>query len=857
VDVFLVPTTHWDREWYRTFQAFRARLVDTVDTVLGLLDEDKGYTFLLDGQSIVLEDYAEIRPGRRDELSEHVREGRIEIGPWYVQPDSLLPGGEAHVRNLLEGRRAGEAFGPVSRVAYTPDSFGHPAQFPQLFAGFGLKHFVYWRGNSDEIVELPAEYAWEAPDGTRVIACHLGEGYGNAAGLSLDIDRAVGRVRSVVEKLQRRTNSERVVLLAGTDHQPPQAHSKAVCEALAAATGWNVRRALLGDFVDGIDAADRPTFRGELLGGRVANLLPGVWSTRTYLKLRNRACETALEGWAEPWSAIGAVFGLPDERPSIRLAWRQLLQNQAHDSICGCSQDAVHDQMLARYDAAEELARETTVRMCERIAGLGSQRRVPFSDSIDIAVFNPSPHARTDVVRFNLDAYPPFAGEDEPRPIHPLIWANMRPGGYTVAQDAPTGAPSERLPARLIPKDEGRRVRFIEAQRDWAVEFVATDVPAFGYKRVRIERTENESWDTEDDGREISAGDVSARAGEDGTADVRFGEQFFPGLCALEDLGDRGDTYDFDPVGGEMKAGDVRVRRWTHASGVQELAVERSFGVPRLTEDRTARSDINRFMRLTYVARLAPGIERVDLAVRLENEATDHRLRMLFPTGTPVERFRAATTFDVATRSTEPRDGSAWLHPAPTTFPAQGWVHANGLTVVAPGVYEAEVTPDGVIAITLLRSVGWLSRMDLHSRPNHAGPGIPTPGAQCIRTTELWLHVVPDGSPHTARDAELGLLAVAAGAEPLSPPGEPLVAIEPAAVVLSALKPAEREEGFVLRVLNPTDDVKEAVVRFGFDVGSARAVRLDEEPADHGVTLSGRELRLAVPARALRSVLCS
>ncbi|MEX2394935.1 MAG: alpha-mannosidase, partial [Actinomycetota bacterium] len=126
MDVILVPTTHWDREWYRTFQAFRARLVDTVDQVLDMMVADPEYTFLLDGQTIVLEDYVAVRPHRRAELESHIRAGRIEIGPWYVQPDSLIPGGETHVRNLAEGRRVGEGFGPVTRVAYTPDSFGHP-----------------------------------------------------------------------------------------------------------------------------------------------------------------------------------------------------------------------------------------------------------------------------------------------------------------------------------------------------------------------------------------------------------------------------------------------------------------------------------------------------------------------------------------------------------------------------------------------------------------------------------------------------------------------------------------------------------------------------------------------------------
>jgi len=127
----MVSHTHWDREWYRTFQSFRARLVDTVDRVLDLVRDDSGFHFQLDGQTIVLEDYLAVRPERRDELAAAVDAGRIAIGPWYVQPDSFLPSGEAHVRNLLEGRRVASAYGRCESVAYTPDSFGHPAQFPR------------------------------------------------------------------------------------------------------------------------------------------------------------------------------------------------------------------------------------------------------------------------------------------------------------------------------------------------------------------------------------------------------------------------------------------------------------------------------------------------------------------------------------------------------------------------------------------------------------------------------------------------------------------------------------------------------------------------------------------------------
>ena len=82
-------------------------------------------------------------------------------------------------------------FGAVSRVAYVPDSFGHPAQFPQLFAGFGLDPFVYWRGNGTEIDTLAPCYRWRAPDGTAMRAWYLAEGYFGAGGIDADGDAAV------------------------------------------------------------------------------------------------------------------------------------------------------------------------------------------------------------------------------------------------------------------------------------------------------------------------------------------------------------------------------------------------------------------------------------------------------------------------------------------------------------------------------------------------------------------------------------------------------------------------------------------------------------------------------------------
>jgi mannosylglycerate hydrolase len=165
------------------------------------------------------------------------------------------------------------------------------------------------------------------------------------------------------------------------------------------------------------------------------------------------------------------------------------------------------------------------------------------------------------------------------------------------------------------------------------------------------------------------------------------------------------------------------------------------------------------------------------------------------------------------------------------------------------------VTAEGVIAVTLLRSVGWLSRMDLTTRPNHAGPGLPTPGAQCIRTFEANVSLLPGLDPRAARDAELGLWTAIAGDAPLTEADTPLVELEPRELLLSALKPADAGDGFVVRVLNPTDDEVEAFLRLGVGCSGAELVRLDEETTGEKPTLDGNAVRFPVPPHALRSVL--
>jgi alpha-mannosidase len=855
---FLVTHTHWDREWYRPYQAFRARLVDAVDRVLDLCAADPGYRFLLDGQSIALEDYAEIRPGRLAELRARVAERRVAIGPWYVQPDSLLPAGESHVRNLLEGRRAGEAFGPVSRVGYTPDSFGHPAQFPQLFAGFGIRAFVYWRGHGGEIDHLPAEYDWVAPDGTKLLACHLGKGYFAAAtDPRADVEASAARIAGAAKELAARTRSGAILLLNGIDHALPEAKTAAIAEAAGRSSGFAFERALLEDFVAAVEAAPgpRPAFAGELVGARVAHLLPGVWSTRSWIKLANRACEAALLGYAEPFAALASLAGAPDERPALRLAWRTLLQNHAHDSICGCSRDAVHEAMRARFADAEGLAHETAARAQERLAGGGVERRAPWSEELAVAVWNPSPHPRSGVVRFALDPHPWIIPAVNPvESIHPLLLRDLAAASFT----------ADGEPARLVPAAAGR-VKLLPERAGFDLEFVTRDVPAFGWKRVVLRKRDEPAPDEVarvapgSAEAAVEAAGVRVAAAADGSVEIDFGARRFAGLFGVEDVGDRGDSYDFDLAGADdVRLVDVAVERFAHPAGIAGLRIVRRLSVPaRLEADRDTRSRERAQLRLEVELRVASGVARVDALVRLWNAAEDHRLRLLFPVGPGIERCEAATTFDVAVRGGALPDDAGWVQRAVPTFASQGFVHANGLTVMAPGLAEAELVTGGAesaIALTLLRAVGSLSRHDLRSRPGPAGPGTDTPGAQCPGELVARLSLFEGLDPGAARDAELPLVAVPCGEAPLVPPGRALLSLAPRALVLSAVKPAEDGRGLVVRVLNPTGAACEAELRLGFPFERAEAVRLDETPCGDPVTRRADALRFPVRPHALRSV---
>ncbi|XHR27400.1 MAG: hypothetical protein ACFUZC_15810 [Chthoniobacteraceae bacterium] len=166
----VVSNTHWDREFRRTFEKTRRRLLTMLDTTLDILEKDPDYaSFTMDGHSIMIDDYLEMRPERRALVEQLVKSRRLILGPYYTLPEEFSIGQESLVRNLLWGRKTVESYGgQIGTVAYTPSSWGQTDQLPQILADFGQKYMMFYRGISHH--EAPAEWIWEAPDGTQITA---------------------------------------------------------------------------------------------------------------------------------------------------------------------------------------------------------------------------------------------------------------------------------------------------------------------------------------------------------------------------------------------------------------------------------------------------------------------------------------------------------------------------------------------------------------------------------------------------------------------------------------------------------------------------------------------------------------
>lgn len=900
--VYVIPHTHWDREWYGSFQLFRTRLVRLMNNLLDLLEDKPEYTtFNLDGQTIVLEDYLEVHPERREQLERFVSEKRLFVGPWYILPDEFLESGESMVRNLLLGTQIAEKFGHCMQVGYIPDTFGHIAQLPQILRGFDLDCTMNFRGM--DITGHKSELWWEAPDGSRVMLHHMSNmsGYAGAGALPPDIEDATADLRALAQYKAKRATTNVIVAMHGVDHLEPRADLPDILRAAnEASEDAEFVQASLEDFWNALKqataATELETVRGELRDvprteGGFNYLLYNVLSSRIDNKLDNARAEIALERWAEPWCALAWMQDIAHyPQGHLWTAWRWLLKNHPHDSIGGCSVDAVHRQMATRFEWATEIA---DALLDERFRLLARQLDLNATqdDELALVLFNGTAWDRDEVVTVDIDlpkAWMQWQAIHRAEPPAPLteestfeeiwaqrtaqVWGNNPPpmpevffrglhvrpleGGDEIPVQIESITHEAPLAPALADGPEGSR--YVHRVR---ASFRA-QVPAYGYAVYAVKpdplpnRWPSPYRDSPDN--EMRNEHLAVRVNPNGTfdlADLATG-QSFAGLGYFEDGGDSGDGYTYSPPPFDRMyttlSAAPRIAKVGTGVGVQRIRIEYDLSLPvGLNTARKRRLEERVNCPLVVELSLREGSRRLEIEVTLENRAKDHRLRMLFPTDlAEVDVAHSAMQFDVATRSIEPEpipSDAWWVEDPPNTFPQHGWMDfadgdGRGLCVINQGVYEFGVknTPRREIALTLLRAVGYLGAWrDLTTIIAGAGPVYPTPESQLTgRTFTYRLALRPHGRAwhhdEVWRDA----------AEYLAPPRAltevPHTGDLPASVswlrvagqnaVTSAVKRAEDGGGLIVRLYNPSDTATIATLTLPRPVSAAHLCNLRERP---------------------------
>ncbi|WP_308638180.1 alpha-mannosidase [Paenibacillus silvisoli] len=799
--IHVISHTHWDREWYMPYEAHHAKLIQTMDNLLAIMDNDPDFkSFYLDGQTIVLEDYLQVYPEKREKLIELVQEGKLSAGPWYILQDEFLTSSEANIRNLQIGHRDSKMYGPVSKLGYFPDSFGNMGQAAQICQQAGIETAIFGRGvkatgfnNSvaDAMdLESPfSEMVWESPDGTQVLGILFANWYNN--GMEIPEEPAAARKfwDNAIANASRYASTPHLLFMNGCDHQPAQANlSAALRTARELYPDYEFIHSNYDDYIRAVKASlpeTLSTIRGELRGQRTDGWysLVNTASSRIYIKQLNQENQTMLEKIAEPLAAFAHANGRPYPHGLLNYAWKTLMQNHPHDSICGCSVDEVYHEMKTRFEKSKGVAAaviaDSLTHLNEQIhtAGFASVS----ADSVPFVVYGTSGYAQSGVVTVELElSRRYFRAGEHPTTTARLVSEQTTADGYLVNH---FGEKLDYNAADLgvrfgydLPDDKFRQPYFA---RVVSVTFETGKLPAMGYAAY--------AWVPSADAAAANSSQASLITQPntlendyvrvvidgDGTLTVtdKSSGQTYADLGVYENVGDIGNEYIFKQPNEDMaittkglSAGIAVVEdtpyratfEITHTFDIPESADERlpqEIATMVSFLDRQAQRS-GKLVPMTIVTRVSLSRSEPGVRVRavIDNPAKDQRLRVLFPSDITAASHFADSIFEVAERATVPQP--EWVNPSNCQHQSAFVdVHeaGRGLTIANKGLNEYEVLRDerGTIAVTILRSTGELGDWGVFL----------TPEAQCLgQNVAEWMIL-----PHSGGDARFAAYQQAYG----------------------------------------------------------------------------------------------
>ncbi|MGR3766024.1 glycoside hydrolase family 38 N-terminal domain-containing protein [Rossellomorea sp. NS-SX7] len=852
--VYVVPHSHWDREWYFTIEDSNVLLAENLDHLLDVLEKDGDYTgYVFDAQASVVEEYLKVRPENRERLKQLVEAKRVFIGPWYTQTDSLLVNKESIIRNLLYGTKISGSFGHSMNCGYLPDIFGQNQYLPSIFKGFGIDNSVLQRGIYTDQLKGDLNFIWKSPDGESVDANNIYFGYGPGKFLEASEEYKEERLFPILEKLaEMNTNTDNLLLPAGGDQVLVREHFPETIKKLNEDSAEY--EFVLSDYETFMKdtwengAGFSNVIEGEMTATQKSRIHNTIRSQRYDIKKLNYEVEHKILNVLEPLAVIGQSLGFRYPQAWLDGMWKQLFDVHAHDSIGGCNSDDTNRDIVHRLEKvnriADGLLNILKKQMTEAVSKKLGQDNVFVFFNTNAGVFSGSVEA----VLFTKSSHFKVCGLD----------------GSDVAVEA---VDQEYISGgkKIVVTAEGEKQVEVPGYYRTVVMVELTDVPALGYRTYTVEEVEEGL-------QQLEVNAVSAINNEhvkvefvDGNVTLTHkatGEEI-TGLLRFENVADAGDSYDFSPLEGDepifLENGELlSVETGTLSS---KMMIKHEALVPGNLDDRQAEINSESLVIVTTLE-LRKDEKVVRVQHTIDNSVEDHRVRVLLNTGVenPWSSF-ADQGFGLIERSVENPYMRAWKENGFAEAPVPIYslenfagVSEDGVTFAAitRGIKEYEVA-GGSLALTLFRSVGLLGKDDLAWRPGRASginnKMVYTPDAQMKQQMVFEYGVyVGSGEPdvlfgetdqYVGRHVSYQKQALNTFEERLERFDIPypvaelddsvslLRVVDNPAVVMSSCKRAYDDASVIVRFFNPTEEVQTFELDSVFD--SSVVVNLAEE----------------------------
>ncbi|MEZ8793030.1 mannosylglycerate hydrolase [Vibrio splendidus] len=847
--VHITPHMHWDREWYFTTEESRILLVNNMEEIMNRLESDPEYKYyVLDGQTAVLEDYFAIKPENTERVKALVEAGKLIIGPWYSQTDTMQVSGESIVRNMMYGIRDCMKFGDAMKIGYLPDSFSMSSQLPMIYNGFDITRAMFWRGCSERHGTNKTEFLWQSNDGSEVTAQVLPLGYAIGKYLPQDEEGLRARLDKYFPVLEKPSVTKDILLPNGHDQMPIQKDIFEVMDKLREIyPDREFSMSRFEEVFEKVEAArdQLDTIKGEFNDGKYMRVHRTISSTRMDIKLIHAEIENKIVNILEPLASIAWTLGFEYHHGLIEKMWKESMKNHAHDSIGCCCSDKVHAEILNRYILADDMATNLIHFYKRKIVD-----HMPDREGCDkLAMFNLSPYEREEVVNTTITIRAQeFSIFDE----------NQNPVEYFI-QDK-----------RQIDPGKVDRQIVHYGNYDPFMEFdiqIKRSVPAMGFTTLHIQGNEKGAVKVAEQKDYLLENEYyRINVNDNGTLTIfdKETEQVFDQVLRLEDGSDDGDEYDYSPSRQEwlLYSDEFPVETSINHQGFQSVAnIAFRMNVPANLAEREERTGQNGFVEAQCQVVLKQGSRRIEVRMELDNQADDHRVRVLVPTPFVSETVVADNQFGCITRPTNDPAMAVWEEEKWKEAPVPVYQLMNfaalengkaGMAIMSNGLREFEVIASqgdenrDTFALTLFRGIGVLGKEELLLRPGRpSGIKIPTPDSQVRGKLVCEFTLCGFSGNHIdanvmaqARDnvtqiecynkIPYNAMKLNVGEQNL-PMSFSLLSKQQAGAVLSVLKKAEDEDALIMRVYNPaeTGSVSDSI-SFTQAVSSWKETSMDE-----------------------------